>query len=243
MTSKDVTYFNCHLMQPLGCFTRYIDVIKFLFENLKLKMMKKLLFIVLATFIAIPAFSQIKFGLKVGIGTTTVPTYNVSSGTNTIDALKTASYGYYGGIFLRLSLLGIYLQPEAVLASNTYDYNVTQGSNPTALMKQTFNRLDVPVLLGIKFGPIRLNAGPDATVPIGSPKALINDPNFNNMYKGATFGYQAGAGFDLFKKLTFDVRYEGNLSGKFGNSITVGSQTLKLDSRQPSVLFALGLMF
>ncbi|MCX6320249.1 MAG: porin family protein [Bacteroidia bacterium] len=205
--------------------------------------MKKLFAIILVVLIAIPAFSQIKFGIKAGIGTTTVPTYTFDGGANTIDALKTASYGFHGGVFLRLSLLGIYLQPEVLLATNSYEYNVKMGTNPAVLTKQTFNKLDVPVLLGLKLGPLRINAGPVATLQIGTPKALIDDPDFKEMYKGATFGYQAGAGFDLFKTLTFDVRYEGSLSGEFGDAATIGSQTFKLDSRQPTVLFSLGLMF
>jgi hypothetical protein len=206
-------------------------------------MMKKLLVVILVAFIAIPVFSQVKFGIKAGVATTTVPTYDITTGTNTISTLKNASYGFHAGIFLRLSLLGIYLQPEVVFATNTYEYNVKQGTNPEILKKQTFNKLDVPVLVGVKLGPIRLNAGPVGTFQIGSPEALIDDPNFDKMYKGATFGYQAGAGFDLFKKLTFDVRYEGSLGKKFGDAITVGTQTFKLDSRQPSVLFSIGLMF
>ncbi|MDO9340313.1 MAG: porin family protein [Bacteroidales bacterium] len=206
-------------------------------------MMKKLFAIILVVLTAIPVFSQIKFGIKAGIGTTTVPTYNFDTGANTIDALKTASYGFHGGVFLRLSLLGIYLQPEVLLATNSYEYNVKMGTNPAVLTKQTFNKLDIPVLLGLKLGPLRINAGPVATLQIGTPKALIDDPDFKEMYKGATFGYQAGAGFDLFKTLTFDVRYEGSLSGEFGDAATIGSQTFKLDSRQPTVLFSLGLMF
>jgi hypothetical protein len=218
-------------------------MLSIIFGNLKLKMMKKLLAVILVAFIAIPVFSQVKFGIKAGVATTTVPTYDVTTGANTISALKTASYGFHGGIFLRLSFLGIYLQPEVVFATNSYEYNVKQGTNPEILKKQTFNKLDVPVLVGIKLGPLRLNAGPVATVQIGSPEALIDDPNFTKMYKGATFGYQAGAGFDLFKKLTFDVRYEGSLSKKFGDEVSVSNTTFKLDSRQPSVLFSLGLMF
>jgi hypothetical protein len=202
--------------------------------------MKKFLLLILIALIEIPAFPQIKFGIKAGVSTTTVPTYDYTTGANTITALKNASFGIHGGVFLRLSLLGLYIQPEVLLATNTYDYTVNNLPNP---VKQTFNKLDIPILLGLKLGPLRVNAGPAATFKIGSPKALINDPNFTNMYKGATFGFQAGAGFDLFKKLTFDVRYEGSLSGRFGDSVTLGSQTFKLDSRQPSVLFSVGLMF
>lgn len=204
--------------------------------------MKKVITLLLISVLSIPAFSQIKFGLKAGAATATVPTYDLSSGANNIQALKDAAWGFHAGLFVRLSLLGIYLQPEAVFATNTYEYNVTTVSG-TDLMKQTFNKLEVPVLVGFKLGPIRLNAGPAAAIQIGSPKALIDDPDFEDMYRGATFGYQAGLGFDLFKKLTFDARYGGSLSGKFGDAVTIGSQTFQLDQRQPSFILSVGLMF
>jgi hypothetical protein len=143
---------------------------------------------------------------------------------------------------MRLTLLGIYLQPEVVFATNTYDYNV-QTATARQVIKQSFNRLEIPVLLGLKLGPLRVNAGPSATIQIGSPKALVSDPNFDNMYRKATFGYQAGVGIDLFKIITLDARYGGSLSGKFGDSVQIGNQTFKLDSRQPSILLSVGLMF
>ncbi|MGQ9620432.1 MAG: porin family protein [Bacteroidales bacterium] len=204
----------------------------------------KRLFVVLFIFLlAIPAFTQIKLGIKAGAATTTVPTYDFTTGSNNIEALKDAAWGFHAGLFLRLTLLGIYLQPEALFATNTYEYNVTMGTNPAILKEQTFNKLEVPVLLGFKFGPLRINAGPAAAVQIGNPKALLEDPDFEEMYKGATFGYQAGIGLDLFKKLTLDARYGGSLSKKFGEAVTIGTQTFKLDQRQPSLILSVGLMF
>jgi hypothetical protein len=205
--------------------------------------MKKIIVVLLVAFLALPAFSQINFGIKAGAATTTVPTYDFNTGSTNIEALKEAGWGFQAGIFVRLSLLGIYLQPEAVFASNSYDFHVTEDTNPTELVKQTFNRLEVPVLVGFKLGPIRINAGPAASVQIGSPKALIDDPNFQDLYRGATFGYQAGIGFDLFKKLTFDARYDGSLAKKFGDAVSIGGQTFNLDSRQPSFILSVGLMF
>jgi hypothetical protein len=204
--------------------------------------MKKLFVILFAVFIALPAFSQINFGLKIGATSATVPTYDLSTGTNNIEALKNSSWGFQAGAFLRVGLKSIYLQPEVVFATNTYDYNVTTVSGTEAL-KQSFNRLEVPVLLGIKLGPIHVNAGPSATIQIGSPKALIDDPDFKDMYRSATFGFQAGVGIDLFKKIVLDARYNGSLSGKFGDAVTIGSQTFNLDSRQPTFTLSVGLMF
>ena len=204
--------------------------------------MKKLFVLLFVSLMAIPAFSQIKFGIKAGAATATVPKYDLSTGTTNIEAVKDAAWGFHGGLFLRLTLLGINIQPEAYLATNTYEYKVTSGTLPE-IKKQTFNRLDIPVLVGFKLGPVRLNAGPAAAIQIGTPKALIDDPNFEEMYRGATFGYQAGLGIDLFKKITLDARYEGSLSGKFGEAVTIGSQTFKLDQRQPAFVLSVGLIF
>lgn len=204
--------------------------------------MKKLFAVLLAVMLVLPAFSQVKFGIKAGASTTTVPTYNVSTGTTTISSLKDAAWGFHAGIFIRAELGPVYLQPEAVFASNSYDYNVNT-STVSSVVNQKFNRLEIPVLLGLKLGPLRLNAGPSATVPIGSPKALVNDPNFNNLYRGTSFGYQAGIGVDILNTLTLDARYGGSLAKKFGNSVNIGGQSFKIDDRQPSIILSLGIMF
>jgi hypothetical protein len=205
-------------------------------------MMKKLIVLLLVVIISIPVFSQLKFGIKGGAETTKTPTYDVQTGANNIQEFEDASWGFHAGLFARITLLGFYLQPEAVFASNSFDYNVTTVSG-TQLMSQKFNRLSVPVLVGFKLGPLRLNAGPAASIQIGSPKALINDPNFENMYKGAVFGYQAGVGIDLLKRLTLDVRYAGSLGEKFGDAVSIGSQTFKLDYGKSSILLSLGIFF
>jgi hypothetical protein len=205
-------------------------------------MMKKLLVIFLIAFIALPAFSQIKFGIKAGVTSSTVPAYNVTTGANNIEAVKNAAIGYHAGVFMRLTVLGIYIMPEVVFASTTYDYDVKIGT-ATEPLSQKFNKLDIPVLVGFHLGPIRINAGPAASILINSPESLINDSNFKDMYRNATFGYQAGVGFDLFKRLTFDARYGGSLAKKFGDAVTIGSQTFKLDSREPTFMLSFGLMF
>jgi hypothetical protein len=204
--------------------------------------MRKLIFIVLAIFIAFPAYSQVKFGIRAGANTSTVPTYDFSTGTSNIEALKDASWGFNAGVFLRIGLGPIYLQPEIDFTTNTYEYNVTENT-VSEIMDQTFNRLEIPLLIGIKLGPIRLNAGPSATIPIGSPENLLNDENFDDMYSGTTFGYQAGVGIDIFKRITLDARYGGSLAEEFGDSVDIGGQTFTLDARQPYFGLSIGVMF
>jgi len=208
--------------------------------------MKKLLVLVLAAFIAIPSYSQLfKFGIKAGAQSTTVPTYDFSTGSSnySIEALENAQWGFHGGIFARIKLGPIFLQPEVVFTTSTFDYNVNDGVTADILKAQTFNRLAIPLLIGFKLGPIRINAGPAASVQIGTPAALIDDPDFENMYKSALWGYQAGLGIDLFKKLTVDARFAGGLGDLLGESVTLGTQTFNLDYSQTTIMLSLGWMF
>lgn len=206
--------------------------------------MKKLLIIVLAVFIAIPSYSQMfKFGIKAGGQSTTVPTYDFTTGTSNITALEDAQWGFHGGLFARIKLGPIFLQPEVVFMTSTFDYNVDEGASLDVLKSQTFNRLAIPLLVGVKLGPVRINAGPAASVQIGTPEALLNDPDFVDMYKGAVWGYQVGVGIDLFKKLTFDVRYAGGLGDMLGDAVSIGSQTFNLDYSQATIQLSLGWIF
>jgi opacity protein-like surface antigen len=173
----------------------------------------------------------------------------VTSGTTsfTIDALTAAKYGFHGGAFVRLTLFGIYIQPELLFSTRSNEYtvsNITVQSAPVSyIAKQTFNKLDLPVMLGFKLGPLRLNAGPVGSLLINSPKAIITNPDYKNNYNRLTFGYQAGLGFDLLNFLTFDLRYEGNLK-KYQNQIQslVGTK-YNLDDRPNAFLFSVGIMF
>ena len=216
--------------------------------------MKKLFAIVLVVLISIPAFSQLKFGIKAGVSTTSLSMETlktVTSGTTsyTVKALNEAKYGFHGGAFVRLTLLGIYLQPELLLSTRTNEYTVKDITNPavpvSSIVKQTFTKLDIPVMVGLKLGPIRLNAGPVASLLINSPIALINNSEYKSMYSRMTIGYQAGVGLDILKLLTIDLRYEGSLK-KYQNQIQnlVGTKTtVNLDDRTNAFLFSVGLMF
>ena len=217
-----------------------------------MKKISALLFIIL---FSTPAFSQfLNFGIKAGAESNTAPKYDISFISNGggsipgsgryISAVENASWGFHGGIFTRIKIFSLYIQPEIVFASTSYEYLIGTGWSFGGEVKtQQFNRLSVPLLIGMQFGPFRINAGPAANVQIGTPKALIDDPNFKEMYKEAVWGLQAGIGVDILKKLTIDVRYAGSLGEKFGNQVVIGSEIYKLDHGQKSFLISLGLMF
>lgn len=205
--------------------------------------MKKILIIFLALVLAAPIYSQLNFGLKAGASTDFTFTDQTLEGTNfevVLQNAKTAEWGFQGGVFMRISLGALYIQPEVLFATatNSVSYDVVEGTGASVIYNQKFNKLNIPILVGLKFGPLRINAGPAASVMISDVTDVIEGAT----YKRATFGYQAGLGFDLFKMLTLDLRYEGNLN-QFGDEITIGSQTFNLDDRTGAVLVQIGLIF
>ncbi len=76
---------------------------------------------------------------------------------------------------------------------------------------------------------------------LGSKSDLLEENGIEGAYKGMTFGYQAGIGFEL-GALLLDVKYEGSLS-QFGESITIGGEEFKFDQRLSQVIFSLGFLF
>jgi len=213
-------------------------------------MMKKLVLILFSVFIVLPAFSQAKFGLKAGLSTTSLKMEDLKTLTSgdteyVIDALEGANYGFHGGAFVRFSLAGLYIQPELLFTSRTDEYTVEDLDDPASaiIKEQQFNQLELPVMLGFKLGPVRIHGGPSARYLINSPKDLIDDPDYETVYKNFTFGFQAGLGVDIIKRLTIDLRYEGSLQ-KYQTQIqSIVGDDFTLDDRQSALLLSVGFMF
>jgi len=206
--------------------------------------MKKIIIIILAVVLAAPLFSQVQFGLKAGVSTDfTFTSLDLSQASVDVvlEKAKSAEWGFQGGAFMRASFAGLYIQPELLLATatNSLTYSgVVDGQPVDELLEQKFTKVNIPVLVGFKLAFLRVNAGQAASILIHDPGELVDGAT----YKKATFGYQAGLGLDLFKKMTIDLRYEGNLN-QFGDEITIGGQNFVLDDRTGSLLVQVGIIF
>jgi len=153
----------------------------------------------------ISANAQFNLGIKGGVNYSTIHS----------DNLRNSSVaGYQAGLFARVGG-GIYLQPEVYLSSSGGSF--TSNDN-TYSGKVTFTNLNVPVLVGLRFGPKNLNfrlmAGPEYISKLSQNDNLSTNfnnaySNFGNSYKSNMLGYQAGAGVDL-GAATIDLRYQGN---------------------------------
>ena len=210
--------------------------------------MKKLFLLLFAISLFATANAQIKFGVKGGVNSSTIKMDDIITVTQgveeySLEGIKTASVGFHAGLMTRVTFFGVFIQPELYFSSTGGEVEVTDIiTQNVSIKKMEFKKLDIPVLVGFKFGPARINAGPVASIIIDSKADLIETSGYEEKLKGASFGYQAGVGLDIFNTISLDVRYEGNLS-KLGDGINIGGDNFEFDSRNPQFIFSLGIFF
>jgi len=211
--------------------------------------MKKLLIVFALGVLTFQAQAQVRFGLKAGLSTSDLNTGDlIINDQNTLESIrlgvKEANYGFQFGASFQIKTGLIFLQPEILLKSQNVDYRVTdfsEGPAFTQIVNETYNTLDIPVLLGIKLGPLRAGIGPVGKVHLNSTSGLTDFQGIKEDFKAVTFGYQAGVGLNLWK-LTLDLRMERSLE-KFGEQITVFGQNINFDQRQQQLSFSVGYLF
>jgi len=213
------------------------------FDVTKKPTMKSKLFIVfVCAFIGTNVFSQMRLGVRAALTSSTIHASDVTQGNYQISSLSTAKVGFQGGLMLQIAYAGTYLQPEFLLSSTGGEVQV-KDVNSTVVISQRFTKLDIPLMIGKKFGPLRLGLGPVASIILNKPSDAVDfsGTSIQNKFHNVTFGYQLDMGLDLWK-LALDLKYEGNFSS-LGNGVSIGSNTYKFDSRNRQWIFGLGLFF
>jgi len=179
------------------------------------------------------AQAQVALGFKGGISSSQVDIKNLKNSISDFKAVDDIT-GYHAGAFLRLKAAGIILQPEAYFTSTGGKVQVTdtdQGTN-VQTEKFTFNRLDVPLLVGYNFFKVaRVQAGPVASMLVNGK---LGDQKLQNYLNNSDWGWQAGVGFDL-GNFTADLRYE-NVRRDYTN--TAQNSSFDIDNQQ--FIFSLG---
>jgi hypothetical protein len=195
--------------------------------------MKQTLFAV-ALFIAVSAQGQLlDFGVKGGVN---FPTLKLDGNTQISDITTTTGTGFHAGAMLRINLLLIYLQPELIYTNTNTDFSFKVNGGATQNSTYNMQRLDVPIQVGFKLGPVSLFGAPVASFNLSSP-----DDIFNDTYKTATWGYQLGAGVKLLKFLA-EVKFEGPFSD-YAQGAEYAGQVVELDARQHMFILSFGYFF
>lgn len=227
--------------------------------------MKKIfLLCCLLTLSAVSTFAQkdkpwFQLGLRAGTNLSQLKTGNfVTDGQyqgsvlreNLKQSLNTRT-GFVGGLWMRFGRT-IYLQPEVLYSGKGGSYTVQvidANGNPTGTpleVKVKTENIDVPLLLGLRVGPLRVNAGPVASFMIGSNESIkdaitkYTRGSINDTFNQAAWGYQLGGGIDI-GNFSLDVRYEDSISNvRFVNIETpTGSDPFKQKSKNWQVTLGL----
>ncbi len=212
--------------------------------------MKKLIFILLASFFLVQTThaEMFQWGIKAGLGINSLKIADltgIQEGSDVYDLVTGKNViGYHVGVQTRINFAMIFIQPELYFndGGGTLEKIVNGGIDE--VFNVNFQRIDLPVLVGVKLGPARINVGPVGSYVVKesiTDDAASLDPDYSIFTKSMTWGFQAGLGVDL-SKISIDVRYEGSLS-KLGDAVTVGGQDFALDARPSQWIFSLGFWF
>lgn len=178
---------------------------------------------------------------------------DIGSGEEVIQLLEDTDpiLGYQLGLFARISLLGLYIQPEVLFSNTKSEIQFSDVMDENQELKDVLgevklNKLDIPVLIGKRFLKIfRINAGPVFTLPLGEDITFsgISDSyeDVETNYKSATVGAQIGTGIDL-SLLTIDLRYEMGLQS-ISDGIMIGETEFAADQRLNQFLVSVGIKF
>lgn len=182
---------------------------------------------------SLTGFSQLfQIGVKGGLNYADMK-FNENTTTHKVDG--TAKGGFHVGVVGRFNLVVAYVQPEILFTNLNTSITVTDGGGAVTHDDFSLRRIDVPVNVGLKLGPIGVFAGPIYSINLSDNSDVFQD------YNKGSFGYQAGVGLKLLGILA-EVKYEGSFQD-FGSSMEVGSTAIPIDSRYNQWIISVGYLF
>jgi hypothetical protein len=210
--------------------------------------MKKLIFIAIASFFLVQVSNAQLFnwGIKGGIGFSSLKINDItgiSDGADVYDLITgDGVMGYHLGVQTRIKIAMIYFQPEIYWNTGGGSLEEVVNGGVSEILEVKFNRIDVPLLVGAKLGPVRLNIGPVGSYVINeSNDGSTSDFDYDLYVDAMNWGWQGGIGFDL-TKLSVDLRYEGSLSN-LSNSVPEALQDFNMDPRPSQWIITVGWWF
>lgn len=200
-------------------------------------MKKQIISIVIFVLMAIPAFSQINFGVKGGLNLSKLSLDN-----------KALTYergpGFDIGAFVRLGIGDLmYIQPEVMYAVNPIDVQFDLINGIEIGQDNSLKSIDIPINVGVKFGSdgvnIRAFAGPRFGFAVNKIFAI---EEYSDAIKTSTFSFggRAGVGID-FLFLSLDLLYDYSFTKGF--EFTYSYFTEEMNPHLNCIKLQLGLKF
>jgi hypothetical protein len=183
----------------------------------------------------------IRGGLSSSMSIDDIKLINTSSKEEFLLSMSNKTFGYHFGALVRIKLGPLFVQPEVIFNSNSFDISFQDVNKvSTNIGKQKFQYIDVPVLVGLKFGPLRVNAGPTGHLFLNNTKDLFDVNNYAANFSKISVAYTMGVGLDL-GSFMLDVRYDDNLSDN--NPLVEFTEGFTLSTRPPRLSASVGFKF
>lgn len=209
----------------------------------------KRVFLCIVCFIGLltSAFSQIEFGIKAGISS-----YDLANKSLIVNddnesfqwKILDAGYGHHFGVYTRLTILGLYVEPAMLFNSSTVNYDLKTYSEKgvfNVIRQDTYHGLDMPVIAGFKVGLLRFQGGIVGHLFVTGVGDALNIKGYSQKFKAGTFGWQAGTGIDVWR-LRLDLMFEGNLSN-YGDHIKINGQNYAFADTPSRLMLTAGFKF
>ncbi len=195
--------------------------------------------------------AQVDFGVKLGVNT--FGSNNSMASLKIIDpqdmqeynfSIRETQFGYHAGIFARFNIKKFSIQPEIIYNSDNVDFSLKDSNNMNVINtigNESYQSIDIPLLLGLKFGKLRILGGAVGHMFLNSASDLSKEVFYDSLHEKFDLGWQAGLSFDLWK-LTVDIKYEGNLN-KFGSHIVLFGEEVAFSKNENRMLASIGFRF
>lgn len=184
--------------------------------------MKNLVFITVISLTMFgTAYGQMSFGLKGGI--------NYNSNGQVFDNVAMAAQdpdkamGYHFGFYAKQDFEKWYIRPELFYTKTSSNYEIA---------KFDMQKLDLPVLVGVKFGSVFSVFGGPSVQYILDTK--LEDISLSNVANALTLGLNVGVGVQI-SNFGVDLRYERGLSQNEADFVGVGGM---IDTRPDQIILS-----
>ena len=195
--------------------------------------------------------AQVDFGIKVGVNTfgtnSSMSSLKVTNPQNMEEydfSVRETQFGYHAGIFARFNIKNFSIQPEVLYNSDNVDFSLKDSNDMNLISSvgnESYQSIDIPFMLGLKLGKVKVLAGPVGHLFLNSVSDLKDETYYDSIHEKFDIGYQAGIGFDIWK-LSFDVKYEGSLN-KFGSHLVLFGEEVAFSKNENRILASIGYRF
>lgn len=207
--------------------------------------MKKIAFFLAALLSCQFIFAQeFKFGPVVGVSTSAIKPAELTNLKELGIRTQESQLGYKVGMFARIPMGSMYLQPSVLLRTGTSTYSFDDLTSPSGIQFRDENYLnfDIPAVIGAKLLFLRLHAGPVASVRLNTDSKIFNKADgYERTFDRVNWGLMLGTGVDIWK-FALDINYQMPIaSGQDG--VRFNGQEYTLNSEKGQLAVSLGFDF